>query len=195
MMLSHMMVALLLLSSLSSVSAVTTASHQGMQLQIKTNATKVEYENPIRKVVQFLEALQVKSDKTGKADWLVYKEVNCKCIKDIAAQQAIVDEKKARIDELRALIAALEAEKEQLDQEIYERYWRKVRYENALKKATELRMAEAEKNNKTIKDWNTNIDAMELAKTELREGLGDSFLQTQSAAVLRNIIVNNANIS
>ena len=80
--------------------------------------------------------------------------------------------------------------KQQLEAELKEAQVNRVEAKDAISKATAIREKEAAAFAKTKSDAESNIGALSKAIPAIEKGMGGAFLQTGSAAVLREISVS-----
>lgn len=190
---------LLLLSTLSSVTALATASNEakqtGMYMQVgMSTKTRLYADNPIRKVIRTMEQMRDQTESLQKEDDEVYGEVKCKCDAEITRLQKIVDDMYLTIRKLEDYIKELKAKKLRLEGEIREKYKLLREAERILAEAKALREHEAVMYANMIGDYGQNLLAIEAAVQMLYKGLGQNrgldkeFLQTGSAHTLRNMV-------
>jgi chromosome segregation ATPase len=138
-------------------------------------------QNPVRKVVQMLQAMTVKITKEGEVEEELFEKFMCYCKKGTSDLEASIAEYEEKIPavtaELEAAEGTLKETKEGLKQDQEDRADAK----KAVAEATELR----EKENK---DWTytkdnhvANIRAIVQAVAALEKGMAGTFLQTSSA--------------
>eukprot|EP00444_Apocalathium_aciculiferum_P062284 CAMPEP_0183599038 /NCGR_PEP_ID=MMETSP0371-20130417/179229_1 /TAXON_ID=268820 /ORGANISM="Peridinium aciculiferum, Strain PAER-2" /LENGTH=731 /DNA_ID=CAMNT_0025811101 /DNA_START=64 /DNA_END=2259 /DNA_ORIENTATION=- len=146
--------------------------------------------NPIRRVVTMMQGMQKKVEEEGKRDQGLYDKFMCYCTtgaKDLAASVQAAETK------MPAVISALEearAQKTQLEADLVQHKQDRVDAEDAVKAAMALREKEAAIFAKASADYQTNIAATGKAIDLISKGAGGSFLQSNSAAVVRTLTIN-----
>jgi hypothetical protein len=145
-------------------------------------------QNPVRKVVQMLQAMSVKITKEGELEEELFEKFMCWCKTGTADLETSIAKAEERIPELTAELEAangtLKETKEGLKQDQADREAAK----EAIAEATALR----EKENK---DWTyekdnhvANIAAIVKAVAALEKGMAGTFLQTTQASRLQAVV-------
>jgi len=143
--------------------------------------------NPIRKVVNLLQAMQKKVEAEGEGEKELYEKFMCYCKnggQDLAASISSAEEKipsvSSDIDEAEAKLSQSKADLKQAQTD-------RAAAKGAMKEATAIREKEAADYAKYKADADTNIAAIAKAVTALEKGMAGSFLQTPAAAILRRL--------
>jgi len=150
------------------------------------HASTVEL-NPIRKVVNLLQAMQKKVEAEGEAEKELYEKFMCYCKnggQDLGASISAAQEK---IPAVSSDIDAAEAKLSQAKADLKQAQTDRAAAKDAMKEATAIREKEAADYAKYKADADTNIAAIEKAVTSLEKGMAGSFLQTPAAEVLRRL--------
>jgi septal ring factor EnvC (AmiA/AmiB activator) len=144
--------------------------------------------NPVRKVVQMLQAMQKKVVAEGEKEQELFDKFMCYCKTGSGDLSKSIGDAETKIPQLESDLKAAEASlaetKEGLKQDQSDRSAAK----EAIADATAMRKKEnaafvAEKD-----DYVANIAAIRKAVAALEKGMAGSFLQTESAAVLKRIL-------
>merc|ERR1719320_1173705 len=107
-----------------------------------------------------------------------------------------ITDAKAKIAQLETQVEEDTAAKAQLDEELKNHKKDRIEANNSLKAATEMREKEAAQYAKESGDTGTNVAALGKAIKAIETGLaGGAFLQTQAGAVLKRIVLTNAQLS
>jgi hypothetical protein len=158
------------------------ASAAGADLQISAAA------NPVRKVVNLLQAMQVKVEKEGDKEAELYKQFMCYCKsggKDLQASIAAAETKIGDLaSDIKEAAADLDGTQEQLAEDKKDR----AAGQKAMDEATALRKKEKAAYAKFKAESDANRAAIKKAVAALEKGMGGSFLQTNSAKVLRELV-------
>jgi len=183
----HMLSAFVVL--LSGVSADTAAF--GVEAQAVTG----HRENPIRKVVTMLQAMQNKIAEEGKVAKEAYDKFMCWCENADTIIGGEIADANRRIPQLESDIQAAIALKGQLELEIKGHQADRADAEAAIKAALEIKtkcVSEKASNNDEL---NANILALEQAIAALEKGTYGSFLQTTAASTLRKLSISMDDLS
>merc|ERR1719447_1543545 len=107
-----------------------------------------------------------------------------------------ITDAKAKIAQLETQVEEDTAAKAQIDEELKNHKKDRIEANNALKTATEMREKEAAQYAKESGDTGTNVAALGKAIKAIETGLaGGAFLQTQAGALLKRIVLTNAQLS
>jgi len=142
--------------------------------------------NPIRKVVNMLEALKAKVEAEGEKEKELYDKYMCYCknaggtlAKSIADAETKGPQLTAEIDEATGKLA-------QLKEDVKAHQNDRAAAKSAMAEATALREKEKAAFDKVESETKTNLAALVKATTAIEKGMG-GFLQTSAAATLRNL--------
>jgi len=145
--------------------------------------------NPIRKVVNMLEALKGKVEAEGEKEKELFDKYMCYCKNaggDLA--KSIADAEK-RGPELTAEIEASTGKLAQLKEDVKSHQTDRAAAKEAMAEATSLRDKEKAAFDAYKSDADTNIAAIGKATAAIEKGMG-SFLQSSSASLLKKIVMN-----
>merc|ERR1719443_2550272 len=151
--------------------------------------------NPIRKVVTMLQNMVKKIEVEGEKQAETFEKFMCWCETSVSDLTASIDGATTKIPQVASSIeettSALAADKQGLVDDKKGREDAKA----AMAKATEQRSKEYEIFSKESGDDKTNLAAMKKAIAAIEKGTGGSFLQTESASVLRKLVVETESLS
>jgi len=145
--------------------------------------------NPIRKVVNMLEALKGKVEAEGEKEKELFDKYMCYCKNaggDLA--KSIADAEK-RGPELTAEIEASTGKLAQLKEDVKSHQTDRAAAKEAMAEATSLREKEKAAFDQEKSDAETNIAAIGKATAAIEKGMGN-FLQSSSASLLKKIVMN-----
>jgi len=143
--------------------------------------------NPVRKVVNLLQAMQKKVEAEGEVEKELYEKYMCYCKNggaDLGASIAAAEEK---IPAVTSDIEAGEAKLSQAKSDLKQAQTDRASAKDAMEEATAIRKKEAAEYAQYKADADTNVVAIAKAVAALEKGMAGSFLQTPSATVLRHL--------
>jgi len=144
--------------------------------------------NPVRKVVQMLQAMSKKIQLEGEREEELFNKFMCYCKTGTGDLTASIDNAETRIPELTAELGAAEGSlketKEGLEQDKADRESAK----EAIAEATGMREKENSAFTKAKDEYVANIGAITKAVAALEKGSAGVFLQTRQAARLQRIV-------
>jgi len=144
--------------------------------------------NPVRKVVQMLQAMQKKISEEGEKEADLFAKFMCYCKSGSSDLSKSIGDAETKIPQLSSDLSSSEASlaetKEGLKQDQGDRSSAKV----AMAEATGIRKKENAAFVAAKDEYVANIDAILKAVSALEKGMAGSFLQTQSANVLKKIL-------
>jgi len=143
--------------------------------------------NPVRKVVNLLQAMQKKVQSEGEKEKDLFEKFMCYCKNgnsDLAASIAAAEKK---IGELGSDIEAAESKLAQVVQTLKEAKADRAAGQKAMDEATAIREKEAGIFAKFKADSGANVAAISKAVTAIEAGMAGGFLQTSGASVLRKL--------
>jgi len=165
---------------LASAAAVASAASQG-----RTAA------NPIRKVVNLLQAMQKKVEAEGEKAEELYKKFMCYCESSGGDLTASITAAEEKIPQLAAAIEAATQKKAQLEADLKNHQKDRSAAKNAMAEATAIREKEKAAFDKALAENKANLAAAKKAVAAISEGMEGSFLQTNTAQVLRAMVTSN----
>jgi len=151
--------------------------------------------NPVRKVVNLLQAMQKKVEAEGeKADEL-YKKFMCYCSTSGGDLKASIEAAEEKIPQLAASIKAGTEKKAQLEADLKGHQTDRSAAKKAMAEATSLRDKEKAAYDKALAENQANLAATLKAVAAISQGMEGSFLQTETASVLRNLVSSQQNMA
>jgi len=157
---------------------------------LKVESESQNRANPIRKVVTMLQMMQNKVTAEGKKAEAVYDKFMCYCDNADTLLGGAITAAENKIPQLEAAIGGDLAEKTQLEADLKAHKADRAAAKEAIAKATALREKEATAFAKESGDLKTNLDALAKAIPAIEKGMGSAFLQTTSAAAVRDLSVS-----
>jgi hypothetical protein len=155
-----------------------------------TRGTAESHKNPIRRVVDMLQAMQLKVTEEGKKEKELFEKFSCWCKTGSSDLSASISAAEAKISQLTTSIQEGEALSTQLGEELAQHKADRAEAKQAVAQATALREKEAATFAKDSSDFKTNIAALSKATTAIEKGASGSFLQTAAAARLRELTLD-----
>jgi len=153
--------------------------------------TSTSYANPIRRVVTLLQKMQTQVTAEGKKEEELFEKFMCYCKNGAGDLEASISAAEAKIGADGTALEEAEAQSAQLTKDLAEHKANRADAKDASAKATALREKEAGIFAKDSSDLKTNIAALGKAIAALEKGAaGGSFLQTQTAARLRQLTID-----
>merc|ERR1719343_1749591 len=146
--------------------------------------------NPIRKVVNLLEAMQKKITAEGEKETELMKKFNCYCSTNGEILKTSIADANAKAPAISSEIAEKESEKAQLDEDLKSHQADRNAAKDAIAQATSIREKEAAAFAKEKADYDSNIEALTKAITAISRGMAGGFLQTNAAQILRKLITS-----
>merc|ERR1719409_42700 len=143
--------------------------------------------NPIRKVVTMLQNMQSKITAEGAKREKMFDQYMCYCQNADGTLGKSISDAETKIPQLESSIKEGAAMKKQLEAEHKDAQVNRVEAKDAIAKATVIREKEAAAYAKVKSKAEANIGALSKAIPAIEKGMGGAFLQTSSAAVLREI--------
>jgi hypothetical protein len=145
-------------------------------------------QNPIRKVVNLLQAMQKKVTAEGEKAEALYEKYMCYCKTSGTDLAASIDAAETKIPELASSIKAASSRKVQLEEDLKSHQTDRSSAKRSMAEATALRTKEKAAFDKLFTENEVNMAAMNKATTAISEGMGGSFLQSAGANLLRNLV-------
>merc|ERR1719333_1726327 len=160
------------------------AEAAGVQAQTGSTA------NPIRKVVTLLQNMQKKITAEGAKKEKMFDQYMCYCNNADGTLGKSISDAETNIPQLESSIKEGSAMKKQLETELKEAQVSRVEAKDTIAKATAIRGKEEKAYAALKTDAEANIGALDKAIPAIEKGMGAAFLQTKSAAVLRQLSIN-----
>jgi len=152
--------------------------------------------NPIRRVVNMLQAMQEKVEDEGEQEKELCEKFACYVKKNSAALEGSIAEAKNKISQLDSQVKEDTAAKTQIDEELANHKTDRSEAQTAVQNATKQREKENAIYVKESGDAGANIKALGKAVKAIEEGLGGAaFLQTADGNVLKKLVTTSGNLS
>jgi len=150
--------------------------------------------NPIRKVVNMLQAMQKKVAAEGKKEKELYDKFMCYCKNAGSTLGLSIQEAETKAPQVSSDIAEAEAQLAQLKEDLKKHQSDRAAAKAAMAEATALREKEAADFAKEKAELDSNIAAMAGAIQALEKGMSGTFLQTTAAKQLKNMIMEKQDL-
>jgi len=150
--------------------------------------------NPIRKVVNMLQAMEKKVTAEGEKETEMFDKFMCYCKNGDEALGASISAAEAKVPQVTADIEAGEAEVAQLKSDLKSHQTDRAAAKTAMAEATKIREKEAAAFADLKAEADANIAAATKATAAISKGMSGSFLQTSEAQVLRNLVTSKNNM-
>jgi chromosome segregation ATPase len=137
-----------------------------------------------------LQMMQNKVTAEGKKAEAIFDKYMCYCDNADTLLGGAITAAENKIPQLESAIGGDVAEKKQLEADIKQHKADQAAAKEAVAKADALRQKEATAFAKESGDLQTNIDALAKAIPAIEQGMGSAFLQTTSAAAVRDLSVS-----
>jgi len=151
--------------------------------------------NPIRKVVNLLQAMQKKVGEEGARAEELHEKFMCYCKNSGGDLSASITAAEAKIIDVDASIKRSTAKKEQLDGDLKSHQADRDAAKKAMAEATALRQKTKATFDKDLADNEANVAALIKATDAIGKGMGGSFLQTPDAGMLRALVASNQDMT
>jgi len=150
--------------------------------------------NPIRKVVDLLQAMSKKVTEEGNKEADLFEKFMCYCKTGTGNLDASIDAATAKIGSLTASLKESNEKNEQTKADLKEHTASRDDAKDCLAKATALRKKEAGIYAKFKSDSETNLAALEKAIPAIEQGMAGAFLQTEGAKMVRQFAMESADL-
>jgi len=144
--------------------------------------------NPIRKVVNMLEAMQKKVEEEGEKEKQLYKKFMCYCETGGRDLEASIQAATDKAPQVEADIKAGEEQKAQLDEDLKAHQADREGAKKTMAEATAIREKEAAKFATEKAELDANIDMTTKAAAAIDKGMAGGFLQTVQAQSLQKLM-------
>lgn len=144
--------------------------------------------NPIRKVVNMLQALQTKVIAEGAKEKALYDKFACYCQNGAGELSKSVSEAEVKVTAVNSDISEGEAKKKQLEEDLKTHQADRAAGKAAMSTAEALRKKAAATFAKEKASTTSNIDALSRAIAAISKGMSGTFLQTDAARVLKMVV-------
>jgi len=162
-----------------------------VQARAADDATEI---NPIRKVVNLLQAMQKKVTAEGEKEKELYEKFMCYCKTGNSDLAQSVSAAEAKIPSVTSDIEASEEKLTQTKSDLKQAQTDRTAAKQAVAEATALRKKEAATFASSKAEYDANIAAINKAVTALEKGMAGGFLQTKTADVLRKLAMSKTDL-
>jgi outer membrane murein-binding lipoprotein Lpp len=150
--------------------------------------------NPIRKVVNMLQAMQKKVAAEGEKEKDLYEKFMCYCKNSGGTLGAGIAEAETKVPQVTSDIGEGEAQLAQLKEDLKKHQVDRAAAKSAMAEATSVREKEHADFAKEQAEYTANIDAMSGAITAIDKGMSGTFLQTEVAKKLQRLILDRQDL-
>jgi len=150
--------------------------------------------NPIRRVVNLLQAMQKKIEEEGEKEAELYEKFVCYCKKNKGELKSSIAEAQTKISALETQVKEDTAAKAQMDEDLKNHKSDREEAKTSLAGATKIREKDAATYAKESGDTGTNVAALKKAIEAIESGLtGGAFLQSHAkeGAVLKSLAIKS----
>jgi len=181
------------LAFLSLVVSLALVAH-GHQLAGKSEVNILMNANPIRKVVTLLQNMQKKVTAEGAKEQILFDKFMCYCKNGAATLTTSITDAENKVPQVQSSINEGVAQKAQLETELKNHQADRSDAKDAIAKATSIREKDAQAFAKESSESKQNIKALKGAIQAVSSGMSGGFLQTNSAAIVRNLAMDGPNL-
>jgi septal ring factor EnvC (AmiA/AmiB activator) len=150
--------------------------------------------NPVRKVVTLLQNMQKKVQAEGEKEKDLYDKFMCYCKNSGGGLSSSIAASEDKVPALGSSIKEAEEKKKQLDADLKGHQMDRSAAKDAMAQATAIREKEAAAFAKEKGELSADIAAISKAVTAISSGMSGSFLQTQTAQVLKRLVLNRESL-
>jgi chromosome segregation ATPase len=166
-----------------------------VQAAVLTRSGEDMLENPIRRIVNLLQKMTKEVTEEGERDKDLNEKFICYCEKNDGELAASTEELRNKIPQIEASIKEAVSLKEQLDADLARHKSDRQAAKESIDTATKQREKEADAFAEESGELKSNIAALKKATDAIAKGMSGSFLQSSAASTLRQIAVDNLNLS
>jgi len=150
--------------------------------------------NPIRKVVNMLQAMQKKVEAEGEKEQALFDKYMCYCKNSGGDLSKSIGDADTKIPQLGADIKEAEAKQAQLKEDLKQHQVDRSAAKAAVAEATAIRAKEAAAFEKESSESKATIAALTKAVSALENGMAGAFLQTRPASILRHLAIDDKDL-
>lgn len=157
------------------------------------NATGLQTEaaaNPIRRVVTMLQMMQKKIEAEAVKEKEMFDKFMCYCKSGKETLAKSIEDAETKIIQLESEIKGASGEKAQLDEDLASHKNDRAEAKSAMAKATAMREKDAAAFAKESAEDKANLASLTSALAAIEKGMAGGFLQTNAAAALRRLTLN-----
>merc|ERR1740138_495654 len=145
--------------------------------------------NPIRKVVNMLQAMEKKVTAEGEVEQKLFDKFMCYCKHGDEALAKSIADAEAKVPAVGSDIEEAEAQVKQLKQDLKSHQTDRAAAKAAMAEATSLREKDASVFAALKAEADANIAALAKATAAVSKGMAGSFLQSEGAKVLQQLVL------
>ena len=145
-------------------------------------------ENPIRRIVNLLQAMAKEVEADGEKDEEMHEKYMCYCETNTKTLGTSITELTEKVPQIEASIEEAVATKAQLESDLAKHKEDREAAKKAIADATAQREKEAEEFASESTEDKANIAACSKAIDAIVKGMAGSFLQSDAASALRNLV-------
>ena len=149
-------------------------------------------ENPIRKIVNLLQAMAKEIDADGEKDEEMHEKYMCYCEKNTGVLGDSITELTEKVPQIEASIEEAVATKAQLEADLAKHKEDREAAKKAIADATAQREKEAAEFASESTEDKANIAACKKAIDAIVKGMSAMFLQSDAASALRNLVLSSS---
>jgi len=174
-------------SALTCLISLALAASLGHAAQVEQQAAVAA--NPIRKVVNMLQAMQGKIKAEGEKEAELFDKFMCYCKNGDGALAKSISEAETKVPQVTSDIEEGEAQVTQLKADLKSHQTDRASAKAAMAEATGIRGKEAGEFAALSAEFNANIAAVSKATAAVEKGMAGSFLQTGAAQLLKKLVL------
>jgi septal ring factor EnvC (AmiA/AmiB activator) len=162
-------------------------------LAILGHATSLQTEagaNPIRRVVTMLQMMQKKIEAEAVKEKEMFDKFMCYCKSGKETLAKSIEDAETKIPQLESEIKAVGGESAQLEEDLASHKSDREEAKSAMAKATAMREKDAAAFAKESAEDKANLASLTSALAAIEKGMAGGFLQTNAAAQLRRLTLN-----
>jgi len=145
--------------------------------------------NPVRKVVNMLQAMQTKIKAEGEREKGLFEKFMCYCQNGDGALAKSISEAEAKVPQVTSDIEEGESQVTQLKADLKSHQTDRASAKTAMAEATNIRSKEAGEFAALKAEFDANIAAVSKATAAIEKGVAGSFLQTGAAQLLKKLVL------
>jgi len=151
-------------------------------------------ENPIRRIVNLLQAMAKEIEADGEKDEEMHEKYMCYCETNTKTLGTSITELTEKVPQIEASIEEAVATKAQLEADLAKHKEDREAAKKAIADATAQREKEAGEFASESTEDSANIAACKKAIDAIVKGMAGSFLQSDAASALRNLVLNRESL-
>merc|ERR1719323_2941550 len=162
---------------------------------IATSSSLSAGANPIRKVVNLLQAMQKKVTEEGAKAEELHQKFMCYCKNSGGALTASIEAAEKKIPDVQSSLKAATERKAQTESDLKSNQKDREAAKAAMTEATAIRQKEKATFDKALTDNKQNLAALGKAIAAIDQGMAGSFLQSEAATAVRALLAGKEDMS